>query len=562
MIPILKATHPQKSGERSGFLRRAPRLFLLLAGMIFTGCAHNTDKVTMPVIRPEDMRRVETTPVLDTHTHTFNSLSLPLKEIVLGKRDKAGVASVLLPDALVNTFTSWVVAKTRSRQDKSEFQTSDPAVQEIEDRLGGGGDLADRLSFRETIMAKVLFGFFSEHADPDATDDATVGSSRTPRTPRTSLGHFLDRICEPDTRQRANFLADCGDPDGKTIQFMISHTMDLAPVYDQEEGTRSLWSFPQKVLPRMRELVGASGGGMGWFVAWNPYRDHWTRDSSAGQGHALGIVRQGVALGALGVKFYPPSGYRPFGNEMKSRPLSPLASEPRRQWKARYPLPAAEMNALLDNRCLELFRWCAANNVPIFSHCSTGEFEARSGYGVHHAHPEHWAELLQKNPDLHDLRLCLAHAGGEDHWFGGGKFAAWGKVVARLCREYPNVYCEFGSHSNILGPAARAHFAMTLAAEIRAPGRYPFAKKIMYGSDWFMPLGRGSFAAYLRGFQASVLEAERLLLSSGTPQTGLYEDFMLRNSLRYLDAARRKSDSRLLPGNRAVLARLVAWRPE
>ena len=97
---------------------------------------------------------------------------------------------------------------------------------------------------------------------------------------------------------------------------------------------------------------------------------------------------------------------------------------------------------------------------------------------------------------MRDLRLCLGHAGGEDFWLGKGKFTDWGQRVYELCTLYPNVYCEFGIHGEIVDEKARATFVDTVVRLIEAPPRAPnqidFAKKIMYGSDWFMPMSCSS----------------------------------------------------------------------
>ena len=124
------------------------------------------------------------------------------------------------------------------------------------------------------------------------------------------------------------------------------------------------------------------------------------------------------------------------------------------------------------------------------------------------------------------------------------------------------MYCDFGSHSNILSEKSRQCFSERLAGEITKPGKYDFSKKVLYGSDWFMPLGSGTFASYLMGFQSAVLDAESRLAQRGTPRAGLYEDFMLRNSLRFLNASVRKADTRLSLSNRKVLARLLDWKPQ
>jgi len=87
-----------------------------------------------------------------------------------------------------------------------------------------------------------------------------------------------------------------------------------------------------------------------------------------------------------------------------------------------------------------------SSDVPIFAHCSYGEFQAAKGYGERNPNPKFWLELLEKHDELRTLRLCLGHAGGSDYWFTNtlSCHPDWGEAVVKLCTTYPNVYCEVG----------------------------------------------------------------------------------------------------------------------
>ena len=36
-------------------------------------------------------------------------------------------------------------------------------------------------------------------------------------------------------------------------------------------------------------------------------------------------------------------------------------------------------------------------DIPVFTHCGHGEFEARKGYGEYHSHPRWWQQYLEKH---------------------------------------------------------------------------------------------------------------------------------------------------------------------
>ncbi|MEO6787357.1 MAG: hypothetical protein ABI318_14590, partial [Chthoniobacteraceae bacterium] len=64
-----------------------------------------------------------------------------------------------------------------------------------------------------------------------------------------------------------------------------------------------------------------------------------------------------------------------------------------------------------------------------------------------------------------------------------------------LCIRYPNVYCEVTTSDSMIDEAKQAFFASpvaTLFAESaghpdHSDAPYPFAKKLMYGTDWYLP---------------------------------------------------------------------------
>jgi hypothetical protein len=309
--------------------------------------------------------------------------------------------------------------------------------------------------------------------------------------------------------------------------------MDLGPVYDQPPSDGVLYDFASEQLSRMEHFHKQPGAGMLYFVAYNPYRDHWRGGQ---EGDALRLVQSAIARGAWGVKVYPPSGYRAACNQVKTQP-NPLGTHyPKLQWQARYGGLKKPADQALNQKLEALLEWCRRHDVPVFAHCGTGEFEARKGYGLYHSDPKFWSHYLATHPepDGSPCRLRL--------WLGGGEHADWGKLVYDLCVTYPNVYCEITTHGDLTNKNRQAFFVERIAqcfeksaqAEEKSPKRYPFSGKLMYGTDWFLP-DTAERKQVLNAVQTAFLH-ERL-----RPH---YADYFYGNALRYLKVADRLADER------------------
>src|SRR5262249_31432565 len=99
----------------------------------------------------------------------------------------------------------------------------------------------------------------------------------------------------------------------------------------------------------------------------------------------LAVVQRAVETkGFIGIKLYPPMGFRPIGNaELKDFP--PYVVSPTGLGK--------DAGKLLENALLSLFVWCRDNNVPVMAHARNSN-DPYPRYGER-AHPELWGRLLQ-----------------------------------------------------------------------------------------------------------------------------------------------------------------------
>ncbi|MBA3340703.1 MAG: amidohydrolase [Gemmatimonadaceae bacterium] len=246
------------------------------------------------------------------------------------------------------------------------------------------------------------------------------------------------------------------------MSLFVHHMMDMDNHYPPG---RSLYPFVTLQMRRIRILAQRAGGRLLGFVAYDPFRE-----ADKGENEAVAVVERALKSGFAGVKFYPPSGYKPLGNTKKD--MSRSGKDPSR------------INAVNER----LFKLCVDLDAPVFAHCSPGEMERWKGAGLF-ADPKYWRKVLEQ-PRFNNLRLCLAHAGGDAGWCAKPGLPVdpdFVPEVVRLCQTYPNVYCEFGHTEQLFVESNRPYFARRLADAVTATGvRYDFGTKIMYGSDWHL----------------------------------------------------------------------------
>jgi predicted TIM-barrel fold metal-dependent hydrolase len=463
------------------------------------------------------------TRVVDVHIHTFNARYLPLRGILLGKRDAGAPITWLISDKCAKVIAADLASRTElapfrlNDGDHRTMQASGPSTGQvsfacgifsklidkgikkgvwdgaktIDQQLAALDDMAGELTMSERFAVRATADMMGmdEHLETPGVMMQQEGAELDPI--KTFL-RYLWTITQSDARMIDLYRHfHHGTSHSGNIR-VVSHMMDLAPVYDQDADGKDLIDFVKEQIPRTRAYTQQQTSEATYFVAYNPYRNHW---KGGKEGDALKIVMNAVERqGAAGVNVYPPSGYRAAGNNPKKRALALLTKYPGRQWDTRYAAWDDHAAESLNRELEKLLVWCTNKKIPVFTHCGHGEFEARKGYGAYHADPQYWKQYLETNPEKDGspcrLKLCLGHAGGSDYWYGCGEHSDWGKTVYELCTTYPNVYCEITTGTEILNPDRRAYFVehvSDLIAKSKADDRHDFGKKILYGTDWPQP---------------------------------------------------------------------------
>jgi hypothetical protein len=505
------------------------------------------------------------TPIIDIHTHNFNGNDIPVRNILLARSDllpwwaRGYTQETLLADAVMalteedlfsavpalsirNTFKPFSVSSHDELVPADELRQSPEYTallkaikyyrpnrfSTLEQPLFQSEGLQPTPAFSQEEVSSLyaIYNLFKEQTSAsDQTNASSSGFSSS------GVGPFISDLLMSHDDLQDQYWAE----NATNIQFRICHMMDMDPTYDQADGQYNLPIFESGEIPTMVRLQSNSFGDMAYFVAYNPFRDHW--GTNASPGNALRIVQDAIInQKAYGVKFYPPAGYQAATNMIPAPPTN--NAEALKQYYARYYVDGTEIpNAELDATISNLLCWCAQEQIPVFAHCMDSEFKAYTNYGTM-ATPSAWRYLLDHDSNdsngLRNLRLCLGHAGGADYWFAPG-MNGWGSDVYYLCTHYPNVYCEFGDLDEILDKDKQAQFAQTMltlcTTNSSDTNLYAFNTKIMYGSDWYMPISSGvDRKEFLKRFQ-------QVFLLDGLESS--YRPFFLINALNYLDASNR-----------------------
>jgi len=218
----------------------------------------------------------------------------------------------------------------------------------------------------------------------------------------------------------------------------------------------------------------------------------------------LSLVRKALREdGFIGVKLYPPMGFRAMGNADKCQSYSQEKSETIKKLLAlgppdpsvadcKPPRPVPESPALgsrLDAAMTRLFDTVVAENGVIMAHTNYSN-GANDGFS-HRADPAYWLPVFKKWPTLH---ISLAHFGSFDAQSVAAppgalnEEASWEWTLGRYLRDNPNapVYADISYLVEIVGKpgSAQADYDRVVKAWVRQFD--PDCRHLMFGTDWMM----------------------------------------------------------------------------
>lgn len=219
---------------------------------------------------------------------------------------------------------------------------------------------------------------------------------------------------------------------------------------------RSENSFTRQIA-NMSRVIEQFPGRIHPFIGFNPERER--RESADDTANAFKMLRQSLKSGYLGVKLYPPLGFRPADNSSRRVTGYDLAAHDR----------------ILE----QLYEYCEEQQVPITAHCTKGGVK---GYPLSGrlAHPRYWRTVLRRHPAL---RLNLAHFGGDKYLLRQGK-RSWTWKIAELMEEFDHVYADTAFHRRIYRKHSRERLFRRFEQLLEA---HPIVQtRLMFGTDWHL----------------------------------------------------------------------------
>jgi predicted TIM-barrel fold metal-dependent hydrolase len=473
--------------------------------------------------------------LIDIHAHVFNASDLPVIrfiKIVFLKhypREAVSVLNVDDPDALdqLIALLTFLVGRTSApgaaqeirvlnRQEPLEkvnavAQENDKAmVLAIADFLGGKGAAAagaggpvriDKIQ-RAIRRAGAAQGVGVQGGGAGGADGDLATAYNAYHS--LDLGLVL-RWFALFTRYRhslAEQLAHDHERQGFSARLLCPALVD----YDHWLGERPTSSLTEQVAVMGRIARRPTGPRVHGYVAFDPLRQvAWENGISPGGEAPLALVRRALRdEGFIGVKLYPPMGYRAMGNantcqaypgeqnKAMERLLELGPKDEAAVARCPSPRPHAGGPALgrrLDAALSQLFDLCVKERGVVMAHAndSNGANEQYSG----RADPAHWLEVFQRWPDLH---VALAHFGSFDAESvakpvgATGAEASWEWTLGRYLREHPRapVYADISYLVEIIGRGAaeQARYDQVMQAWVRQFD--PECHHLMFGTDWMM----------------------------------------------------------------------------
>jgi predicted TIM-barrel fold metal-dependent hydrolase len=423
--------------------------------------------------------------VVDVHCHTFNADDIPVKGFfqhveLHDARLGSALASVLdsltqgaapgyatdlaRVDAILGPSSALESAAAFQPQSQEQFESEvDAAVRDLQARSPA---TVDRIG---TLMAE------AEADDPGAAV-GEEGIGDTVAAARRGI-----RWVKMFARSRLDQTADLVRTFDDEVDLFIPLLVDLGTGLGDQAKTsnREQMVLYEKIsrLSMMGQLPGQGKAHFHFFIGFDPLRELRARQVGDIE-TPLDLVKTAVGTyGFVGVKVYPPMGWRPSSNEA---------------WG---PINTTEA-AMLDRIVIDLAAWCADDDVPITAHGNASNYAdphyEQGGYGS----PAQWRAVLERCPSLH---LNLGH-------FGGARLnetpEGWPWQIAKAMHDFPGLYADVGNHRIDNEALVEAYFAMLLAMR-EDTSTAVVTERLMFGTDWFMEAIHPQPGRFLQSYRAA-----------------------------------------------------------
>ena len=421
--------------------------------------------------------------VIDAHAHIFNAWDIPAREFVVQvlarPTDDAVAAAVRGVAGLVVNKLRREAVRPRTEIEELRRQLGDtakavpaftPAPPKIEELLPS---LPTTPRPTKIIVDELLEEI--RHATDGGVPSEPFEKTLTAEQ-RDDLANYLTRLVGSFTHARGENARTLRTFFHDGPQLFVTAMVDYEyPLQAQSDPAPLSEQLEVNALAAL-----ANEGQLLPFAPFDPYRDVL----ESPEGHALALAKQAVeTAGFVGVKLYPPIGFRPLGNddsdfdEDGDRQLEAVARS------AGHPeLSATELRRRIDRRLLALFQWASERAVPILVHA--GESNGLGARNNRMSSPGRWRGAMQTLGSLGIAppRIMLGHFGGmtrlEDE-----VGSTWKSSFVDLVREYPQLYGDVSCFDTHDSKAVDGYFDDFITPPTQ--GRSVWSS-LSYGSDWHM----------------------------------------------------------------------------
>ena len=514
--------------------------------------------------RPSPSAPGEGVPLVDAHCHVFNASDLPttrfLRQVVFEDFPKQSAARILAvrdPDvtdefiALLLKLLGTGSAPTADeeiafldtgRNGKAASLTVDKAraaavedtsqhLLELDRRrrrivtMAAPGDLATRSSPSEEKFLNYLLGdpIKTLRANEPLTIGEARGASQRAFLRQDPVGRYLNWFSL--FRLYRHVLVDRLVADNKAQGFDPVLLTPALVDYDEwlyEDVDSSPLPRQMVVMDRISQRMAnaKSGPVVHGYMGFDPLREVAFRKGKS-RVSSLATARSALMEhGFIGIKLYPPMGFRPTGNQppYPDRTVKTLGFDPSEQ---------------LDAALRDLYALCVDLDAPILAHGYSS-----NGSGPDYAKrgdPAHWIPVFKEFPKL---RVCIAHfgrfsarsAGREEMPLPDG---SWEWRLGEFIKENSdrNVVADISYFSEVLSatPRERGLLAKSFNKWLELFDRG--CDHIVFGSDWIM-LGKEA------GYNHYIESVNAFLRSDCGLSDDICDKIFRRNALRFLPLER------------------------
>jgi predicted TIM-barrel fold metal-dependent hydrolase len=291
---------------------------------------------------------------------------------------------------------------------------------------------------------------------------------------------FIAGMCGPRYENAINLIETFGPagPHNLGIDLFAPSLLDMTH-WLREATTPEV----QEAQVELSELIAVMcGGRIAPMVAFNPWAASLKQARDGGKKRPedfMALVRNAVMdRGFVGVKIYPPNGYRPYGNVPR------ICDDPKRFY--RWPDP--QFGDRLNRSMKELFAFCSAEEIPVMAHngnsmgvddCHTNQF----------ALPEGWGAALKLGWPK-PLNAQIGHF-GDEIWVQG-----WIDLLKDSAAS--KAYLDIAIETDFFTDDTVSRRMIARLEDKSVVGGEPLYTRVMYASDWFMLLYTGLTPTYLQ----------------------------------------------------------------